>query len=346
MLVSKQQTLVPNTVKMEQEAVSPDRAGAGSPLIRVCDSPESSVSSPRSPLSTSFHSSSGSTIASPPPSLPITNPFLFRPFLNMPLPLLPSLPLGPHPSPLTSKPLAFSIDSILSSSRSNIQEDIKPNLHQLPIPRPIPRPVPIPPPSQPSPAPPKTSPVSKSSAATKSSPPKPKIDVEVPVDFSKTSNEAPKTDEDCPPGMVRGPNGQLWPAWVFCTRYSDRPSSGPRVRKVKKKEPGAGPAPVTATRGGAEDEKRPRTAFSSEQLQKLRHEFQANRYLTEERRRHLSRELGLNENQIKIWFQNKRAKLKKSAGEKGELAKMLDAQGLYNHQTVPLDEEEEMAGIF
>jgi hypothetical protein len=26
--------------------------------------------------------------------------------------------------------------------------------------------------------------------------------------------------------MVRGPNGQLWPAWVFCTRYSDRPSSG------------------------------------------------------------------------------------------------------------------------
>lgn len=35
-----------------------------------------------------------------------------------------------------------------------------------------------------------------------------------------------KKDDDCPPGMVRGPNGQLWPAWVFCTRYSDRPSSG------------------------------------------------------------------------------------------------------------------------
>ena len=43
------------------------------------------------------------------------------------------------------------------------------------------------------------------------------------------TNELPnglKRDEDCPPGMVRGPNGQLWPAWVFCTRYSDRPSSG------------------------------------------------------------------------------------------------------------------------
>ncbi len=54
------------------------------------------------------------------------------------------------------------------------------------------------------------------------------MDIEIPVDLSKTSNEAPKTDKDCPPGMVRGPNGQLWPAWVFCTRYSDRPSSGPR----------------------------------------------------------------------------------------------------------------------
>ena len=49
-----------------------------------------------------------------------------------------------------------------------------------------------------------------------------------PVDLSKSAdeNENKDDDEDLPPGMVRGPNGQLWPAWVFCTRYSDRPSSG------------------------------------------------------------------------------------------------------------------------
>ena len=49
-----------------------------------------------------------------------------------------------------------------------------------------------------------------------------------PVDLSKSAdeNENGGKDEDLPPGMVRGPNGQLWPAWVFCTRYSDRPSSG------------------------------------------------------------------------------------------------------------------------
>ena len=43
---------------------------------------------------------------------------------------------------------------------------------------------------------------------------------------SSDDNKEGKKDDDCPPGMVRGPNGQLWPAWVFCTRYSDRPSSG------------------------------------------------------------------------------------------------------------------------
>ncbi len=45
-------------------------------------------------------------------------------------------------------------------------------------------------------------------------------------DLSAVPGQTNKTDPDVPPGMVRGPNGQLWPAWVFCTRYSDRPSSG------------------------------------------------------------------------------------------------------------------------
>uniref|UniRef100_UPI00358E8159 homeobox protein engrailed-1-B-like n=1 Tax=Myxine glutinosa TaxID=7769 RepID=UPI00358E8159 len=113
----------------------------------------------------------------------------------------------------------------------------------------------------------------------------------------------------------------LWPAWVYCTRYSDRPSSGPRTRKQKKK-----------STDGRED-KRPRTAFTADQLARLRAEFQANRYLTEERRQNLARELSLNEAQIKIWFQNKRAKIKKASGVKNTLALYLMSQGLYNHST-------------
>ncbi|CAH2282033.1 homeobox engrailed-2 [Pelobates cultripes] len=117
----------------------------------------------------------------------------------------------------------------------------------------------------------------------------------------------------------------LWPAWVYCTRYSDRPSSGPRSRKPKKK--------ATVTK----EDKRPRTAFTAEQLQRLKAEFQTNRYLTEQRRQSLAQELSLNESQIKIWFQNKRAKIKKATGSKNSLALHLMAQGLYNHSTTSKD---------
>ncbi|XP_036987798.2 homeobox protein engrailed-2 [Artibeus jamaicensis] len=117
-----------------------------------------------------------------------------------------------------------------------------------------------------------------------------------------------------------GAQPMLWPAWVYCTRYSDRPSSGPRSRKPKKKNPN-------------KEDKRPRTAFTAEQLQRLKAEFQTNRYLTEQRRQSLAQELCLNESQIKIWFQNKRAKIKKATGNKNTLAVHLMAQGLYNHST-------------
>uniref|UniRef100_A0A0R3RQH0 Homeobox domain-containing protein n=1 Tax=Elaeophora elaphi TaxID=1147741 RepID=A0A0R3RQH0_9BILA len=85
----------------------------------------------------------------------------------------------------------------------------------------------------------------------------------------------------------------VFPAWIYCTRYSDRPSSGPRSRRTKRKETNLN-----------DDEKRPRTAFTAEQLERLKQQFMDNRYLTEKRRQELAHELGLNESQIKIWFQD------------------------------------------
>ncbi|KAK3090871.1 hypothetical protein FSP39_015372 [Pinctada imbricata] len=135
------------------------------------------------------------------------------------------------------------------------------------------------------------------------------------------------------PGTVSSPNmsspetEKLWPAWVYCTRYSDRPSAGPRSRRTAKKK--------------VSEEKRPRTAFTSEQLQMLKKEFETCRYLTEQRRNQLSRDLDLSESQIKIWFQNKRAKIKKASGNKNALALTLMAHGLYNHSTVSLHSDED-----
>ncbi|XP_033209726.1 homeobox protein invected-like isoform X2 [Belonocnema kinseyi] len=158
---------------------------------------------------------------------------------------------------------------------------------------------------------------------------------------ASTTNTSPGVPTSNAPNSVPGtpgnePGKMVWPAWVYCTRYSDRPSSGrsPRTRRVKRPSDGK----VTGT---TPEEKRPRTNFSGEQLARLKREFAENRYLTERRRQQLSRDLGLNEAQIKIWFQNKRAKIKKASGQKNPLALQLMAQGLYNHSTVPLTKEEE-----
>ncbi|TRY68264.1 hypothetical protein TCAL_03820, partial [Tigriopus californicus] len=131
------------------------------------------------------------------------------------------------------------------------------------------------------------------------------------------------------------------PAWIFCTRYSDRPSSGSRARKskldrrtqpskpekeTKKKvqviphqdsSSSSSPSSFSSSSSSSSSlsfshDKRPRTAFSTEQLKRLQNEFRTNRYLTESRRSSLAQSLGLTENQVKIWFQNKRAKMKKA----------------------------------
>ncbi|KAL6489729.1 hypothetical protein MHYP_G00000740 [Metynnis hypsauchen] len=151
-----------------------------------------------------------------------------------------------------------------------------------------------------------------------------KADIEEPLKAKGGNKEQclSSSESDTSQSSANLPHSQpmLWPAWVYCTRYSDRPSSGPRSRKPKKKS-------------ASKEDKRPRTAFTAEQLQRLKAEFQTNRYLTEQRRQSLAQELGLNESQIKIWFQNKRAKIKKASGNKNSLALHLMAQGLYNHST-------------
>ena len=166
-----------------------------SPLIRVCDTP--------SPTSThSSHSPPPSSIVAP--MLPIFPPMMFlNPYLSLPLQRFPQLPLPPLLPPSLqqnneTKPksmLPFSIDNILKS------------VPRLASPSQLPRSPPVKTGSEgrPSPAP------ETPRRSLSRSPEQAESPVNTPPGVTK--------DADCPPGMVRGPNGKLVPAWVFCTRY-------------------------------------------------------------------------------------------------------------------------------
>uniref|UniRef100_A0A5F8HCH4 Distal-less homeobox 4 n=1 Tax=Monodelphis domestica TaxID=13616 RepID=A0A5F8HCH4_MONDO len=76
--------------------------------------------------------------------------------------------------------------------------------------------------------------------------------------------------------------------------------------------------------------RKPRTIYSSLQLQHLNQRFQHTQYLALPERAQLAAQLGLTQTQVKIWFQNKRSKYKKimkqgSNVQEGELLGALPA---------------------
>ncbi len=104
----------------------------------------------------------------------------------------------------------------------------------------------------------------------------------------------------------------------------------PIKEKAKRKKRGASDLDMSSSN------KRIRTIFTQEQLDKLEVEFLKQQYMVGSERTYLANSLNLSESQVKIWFQNRRIKWRRTTAEEQQSEREAHSKKMNN---IPEDED-------